>query len=269
MLVAASGLRDLGKREDGRRYLGPGGDGSLSVRVPPPGDNQTDRDEAVPVRHGAPSSATSCAPAGACETAHVQRIAVLVSGAGSNLAALLGAGAETLGGRVVLVLSDRDGAGALTLATRAGVPTAVVRPADHDDRPGWDAAVLSAVEAAAADLVVLAGFARILGPAFPARFPTLNVHPSLLPAFPGAHAVSDALAWGVRLTGCTVHFVDAQVDHGPVVAQEAVAVEPGDTAERLHARIKTVEHRLLPACVALACAGRLWVDGRHVKVLPP
>lgn len=198
----------------------------------------------------------------------VQRIAVLVSGGGSNLAALLGAGAGVLGGRIVLVVSDRDGAGALGLAADAGVPTAVVRPADHVDRGGWDAAILAAVEAVAPDLVVLAGFARILGPAFPRRFPTLNVHPSLLPAFPGAQAVADALAWGVRLTGCTVHLVDEQVDHGPVVAQEAVPIEPGDTPERLHARIKAVEHRLLPACVALACAGRLVVDGRHVKVLP-
>jgi phosphoribosylglycinamide formyltransferase 1 len=198
----------------------------------------------------------------------VQRIAVLVSGAGSNLAALLGVGADTLGGRVVLVLSDRAGAGALALAADAGVPTAIVAPADHPDRDAWDDAVLAAVEVAAPDLVVLAGFARILGPAFPRRFPTLNVHPSLLPAFPGAHAVADALAWGVRLTGATVHFVDEQVDHGPVVAQEAVPIEPGDTVERLHARIKAVEHRLLPACVALACADRLVVDGRHVKVLP-
>jgi len=198
----------------------------------------------------------------------MQRIAVLVSGAGSNLAALLDANADTLGGRIVLVLSDRDGAGALALAAGAGVPAAVVPPADHADRRAWDAAVLAAVEAVEPDLVVLAGFARILGPTFPRRFPTLNVHPSLLPAFPGAHAVAEALAWGVRLTGCTVHFVDEQVDHGPVVAQEAVPIEPGDTAERLHARIKAVEHRLLPACVALACAARLVVDGRHVKILP-
>lgn len=198
----------------------------------------------------------------------MQRIAVLVSGAGSNLAALLDAGADTLGGRIVLVLSDREGVGALELAADAGVPRMVVAPQDHPDRAAWDAAVLAAVEAVAPDLVVLAGFARILGPAFPRRFPTLNVHPSLLPAFPGAHAVADALAWGVHVTGATVHFVDEQVDHGPVVAQEAVPVEPGDTTERLHARIKAVEHRLLPACVGLACADRLVVDGRHVKVLP-
>ncbi len=198
----------------------------------------------------------------------MKRLVVLVSGAGSNLSALLAAGAEALGGRVVLVVSDRPAVGALALAQRAGVPTAVVAPGDRPDRAAWDAALLARVAEAGPDLVVLAGFARILGPAFPRRFPTLNVHPSLLPAFPGAHAVADALAWGVKVTGATVHYVDELVDHGPVVAQEPVAVEPGDTPERLHARIKAVEHRLLPACVALHCAGRLAVDGREVKVLP-
>lgn len=195
----------------------------------------------------------------------MKRIVVLLSGAGSNLAALL---AADPGGEVVLVVSDREGAGGLDLARGAGIPTAVVRPADHVDRPAWDGALLNVVAAARPDLVVLAGFMRILGPAFPRHFPTLNVHPSLLPAFPGAHAVEEALAWGVKVTGCTVHFVDELVDHGPVVAQEAVPVEPGDTPESLHARIKAVEHRLLPACTALFCADRLAVDGRGVKVLP-
>jgi phosphoribosylglycinamide formyltransferase-1 len=195
----------------------------------------------------------------------VKRIVVLLSGAGSNLAALL---AADPGGDVVLAVSDRDGAGGLDLAAAAGIPTAVVRPADHADRGAWDAALLDAVAAAHPDLVVLAGFMRILDGAFPRRFPTLNVHPSLLPAFAGAHAVEEALDWGVKVTGATVHFVDELVDHGPIVAQQAVAVEPGDTPLTLHARIKAVEHRLLPACVTLFCADRLTVDGRGVKVLP-
>jgi phosphoribosylglycinamide formyltransferase 1 len=195
----------------------------------------------------------------------VKRIVVLASGAGSNLRALLGA---ELGGDVVLVLSDRPGAGALRLAAEAEIPTAVVAPADLPDRPAWDEALADAVAAADPDLVVLAGFMRVLAAGFVRRFPTLNVHPSLLPAFPGAHAVADALAWGVKVTGCTVHFVDELVDHGPVVAQQAVPIEPGDTPDALHERIKAVEHRLLPACVALACADRLVVDGRLVKVLP-
>lgn len=194
----------------------------------------------------------------------MKRIVVLASGAGSNLRALLGA---DLGGEIVLVVSDRPGAGALALAAAAGVATRVVAAADLPDRAAWDAALTDAVAAAEPDLVVLAGFMRILSGGFVRRFPTLNVHPSLLPAFPGATAVADALAWGVKVTGCTVHFVDQLVDSGPVVAQQAVPVEPDDTPEVLHERIKAVEHTLLPACVALACADRLAVDGRHVKVM--
>ncbi|MPZ87580.1 MAG: phosphoribosylglycinamide formyltransferase [Nitriliruptorales bacterium] len=194
-----------------------------------------------------------------------RRIVVLVSGAGSNLQALLDA---DLGGRVVLAASDRAGAGGLARAAAAGVDTAVVTPGDCPDRAAWDARLADVVGAAQPDLVVLAGFMRILGAQFPQRFPTLNVHPSLLPAFPGAHAVPEALAWGVKVTGCTVHFVDEQVDQGPIVAQEAVPVKPDDTPATLHARIQAVEHRLLPACVALACHDRLAIHGRHVKVLP-
>ncbi len=196
----------------------------------------------------------------------MKRIAVLVSGGGTNLQALLDA--PDLGGRVELVVADRAGAGGLDRARAGGIATAVVAPADHPDRAAWDGAVLAAVAAADPDLVVLAGFMRVLGPAFPRRFPTLNVHPSLLPAFPGAGAVEQALAWGVKVTGCTVHLVDEQVDHGPVVAQEAVPVLPDDTAATLHARIRAVEHRLLPRCVALLCRDRVKVDGRHVTVLP-
>jgi phosphoribosylglycinamide formyltransferase 1 len=194
-----------------------------------------------------------------------KRIVVLISGEGSNLQALLDA---DVGGHVVLVVADRPDARGLTRAEAAGVKTAVVCPEDWTDRAAWNAGLLDVVAGAQPDLVVLAGFMRILGPAFPRRFPTLNVHPSLLPAFPGAHAVPEALAWGVKVTGCTVHFVDEQIDHGPIIAQEAVPVEPGDTEASLHARIQEVEHRLLPACVALACADRLVIHGRHVKVLP-
>jgi len=193
-----------------------------------------------------------------------KRIVVLVSGAGSNLSALLRA---DLGiGQVVLVASDRDSAGGLERAQQAGIPTRVVSPADFPDRAAWDTGLAEALAPAEPDLLVLAGFQRLLGPELPKRYPTLNVHPSLLPAFPGQRAVEQALAWGVRVTGCTVHFVDEGVDTGPVIAQEAVAVEPDDTPQSLHARIQAVEHRLLPACVALACADRLVVEGRRVTV---
>nr|MBA2529152.1 phosphoribosylglycinamide formyltransferase [Euzebyales bacterium] len=136
------------------------------------------------------------------------------------------------------------------------------------DRAAWEAELAATVAAAGPDLVVLAGFMRILPGAFVARWPTLNVHPSLLPAFPGAHAVREALAYGVKVTGATVHFVVEQVDAGPIVAQQGVAVAPDDTPDTLHARIQVVERRLLPDCVALFCADRLAVDGRHVRILP-
>ena len=193
------------------------------------------------------------------------RIVVLVSGAGSNLAALLER--DDLGGRVVLVASDNPDAGALRLAADAGIPTGAARLSDHPDRAAWERVVADLVAAAEPDLVVLAGFMKILSPAFVERWPVVNVHPSLLPAFPGAHAVQAALDYGVKLTGCTVHFVDEQVDHGPIILQEAVAVRPDDDRQRLHARIKAVEHRLLGDAVAAFCAGRLEIDGRHVRRL--
>lgn len=194
-----------------------------------------------------------------------RRLVVLISGSGSNLQALLDRG-ESLGGRVELVVSDRPGVAGLDRAANAGVPTAVVSPKDYTDREEWHRALRDTVAAAEPDLVVLAGFMRILPAAFVSAWPVLNVHPSLLPAFPGAHAVEEALDWGVRLTGCTVHFVDEQVDHGPIVAQESVPVLPDDTAESLHERIKVVEHRLLPDCVTLFCRDRIVVDGRHVRI---
>lgn len=195
------------------------------------------------------------------------RIAVLLSGSGSNLQALLDT--PELAGTVVLVASDRADAFGLRRAADAGIPTATVAPGDHADRPAWEAALTEAVAAARPDLVVLAGFMRILSASFVGRWPTVNVHPSLLPAFAGAHAPADAVAWGVKVSGVTVHFVDEQVDHGPIIAQEAVALQHGDTAETLHARLQAVEHRLLPWCVAAICAGRVHVDGRHVTVDPP
>lgn len=173
---------------------------------------------------------------------------MLVSGAGSNLQALLDASADPAwGARVVAVGADRDGTPALDRATRAGVPTFVVRTADYADRAAWDAALAVAVADHAPDLVVLAGFMKLAGPAFLALFGgrTLNTHPALSPAFPGMHAVRDALAYGVRLTGATLFVVDAGVDTGPIVAQVAVPVEPGDDVTSLHARIKTSERQML------------------------
>ncbi|MBA2577896.1 MAG: phosphoribosylglycinamide formyltransferase [Euzebyaceae bacterium] len=193
-----------------------------------------------------------------------KRLAVLVSGAGTNLQALLDG--DDLGGAVTVVVSDRSGAAGLERARRAGIEAVAVEPAGYADRASWEGALVSAVAAGAPDLVVLAGFLRILSRRFVDRWPVLNVHPSLLPAFPGAHAVDDALAYGVKVTGATVHFVDEQVDHGPIVAQRVVEVRPGDDAGTLHDRIQRAEHEVLPACVRLFCSGRLTVDGRHVRI---
>ena len=195
-----------------------------------------------------------------------KRVVVLVSGNGSNLQALLDAAAAPGAGlAVVLVVSDRPGAYALERARRAGVDAAVVRPADHQDRPAFDRALRDLVAAARPDVVCLAGFMRVLGPEFVRAFPDriVNTHPSLLPAFRGAHAVRDALAYGVRVSGCTVHLVDDEVDHGPVLFQAAVPVEDGDDEASLHERIRREEHRLLPAAVRLVADGRVRTDGRR------
>jgi len=195
-------------------------------------------------------------------------VAVLVSGAGSNLQAILDAAAEPgYGAEIVLVLSDRPGVRALRRAEEAGVATAVVPWSAFDGRDAFTAAVCEAVQARGATAMVLAGFMRILGPEAIRRFPNriLNVHPALLPAFPGAAAVERALAHGVKVTGVTVHLVDEEVDHGPIVHQEAVPVLPDDDAATLHARIRAVEHRIYPQVVDALVRGRLRVDGRHVR----
>jgi phosphoribosylglycinamide formyltransferase-1 len=190
------------------------------------------------------------------------RIAVLASGGGTNLQALLDAGLP-----VALVLSDKPGSGALERARAAGVPAEAVLPRDFPDRAAFDAAL--AERCRGFDLVCLAGFMRLLGPAFVEPFAgrCLNVHPALLPAFPGLNAPAQAIAHGVKVSGCTVHLVDAGCDTGPIVLQEAVPVHEDDTPETLHARIRSAEHRLLPEAARLFLEGRLRVDGRRVRIL--
>ncbi|AXK47236.1 phosphoribosylglycinamide formyltransferase [Brachybacterium saurashtrense] len=174
-------------------------------------------------------------------------VVVLISGTGSNLAALLEAArAEDCPFRVVAVIADRDAAG-LEHARTAGIPAQIVRLGDHPDRAAWDQALADAVAAHGPDLVVLAGFMKLVGPplleAFGGRI--VNTHPALLPSFPGAHGVRDALAHGVRITGCSVIEVDAGVDTGRILAQAAVEVHEDDTEAALHERIKAVEQPLL------------------------
>lgn len=186
------------------------------------------------------------------------RVVVLVSGSGTLLQSLLDArDAGRLAADIVAVGSDRDGIEGLARADRAGVPTFVVRLRDHATRADWDAALTAAVAAHDPDLVVSAGFMKLVGPAFLARFGgrMINTHPALLPSFPGAHGVRDALAHGVRVTGCTVFEVDAGVDTGRIIDQVPVRVADDDTEDTLHERIKVAERQLLIDTVnALAAA---------------
>lgn len=198
------------------------------------------------------------------------RLVVLISGAGTNLQALLEASTDpSYGAAVVAVLSDRADPAALRGLDRAkavGVPTAVLAPGEHRDRAAWDAALTAAVAAHRPDLVVSAGFMRLLGPSFRSRFPIVNIHPALLPSFPGAHAVRDALDYGVKVTGSTVHLVDEGVDTGPVVAQEAVPVLVSDDEQSLHERIKGVERALLVDVVGRMARSGWTVTGRKVTI---
>lgn len=200
------------------------------------------------------------------------RLAVLVSGSGTNLQALLDAidADPDFGAEVVVVGSDQPDAGGLERAHAAGIPTVSTAITDHPDRATWEQALVELLQQHRPDVVVLAGFMRILTGAFLGQWPgrVVNTHPSILPAFRGAHAVREALAWGVKVTGCTVHLVDEEVDHGPIVAQRAVEVHEDDDEASLHERIKAVEHELLPACVKLMCQGRVTLDGRHVRIAP-
>ncbi|PFG42316.1 phosphoribosylglycinamide formyltransferase-1 [Isoptericola jiangsuensis] len=197
------------------------------------------------------------------------RLVVLASGGGSNLAALLAAHDDpAYGARVVGVVSDKPGAGALDLAREAGVASVVVAPADFADRAAWNEGVAEAAAVFRPDWVVLAGFMRILAPSFLGRFPgrVINTHPALLPSFPGAHGVRDALAYGVRQTGCTVHVVDNGVDTGPIIAQAAVPVLDDDDESSLHERIKVAERSLLVETVGRVAREGLTVEGRRTRI---
>ena len=193
-------------------------------------------------------------------------IAVLASGSGTNVQALIDA--PSVRPHIVLVASDNPQARALERARHAGIPTSVIPWSAHRDRTSFSTALADVIEESGAKGVVLAGFMRILGPELVGRFDArmLNIHPSLLPSYPGLDTHRRALADGVRVHGCTVHFVTAALDHGPIVMQGAVAVHDGDDESSLAARVLAVEHRLLPAAVSAFCAGRLVIDGSRVHV---
>jgi len=196
-------------------------------------------------------------------------IAVLCSGQGSNLQALLDAARRgSLRARVALVLSDRSDAAALLRARRAGVDAHYVNPREFPTRADYERTLIRLCEGHGVRLICLAGFMRLLSPVFVRRYRhrILNVHPALLPAFPGAHAIREALAWGAKVTGVTVHFVDEEMDHGPIILQEAVPVRPGDTEARLLSRVHRVEHRLYPNAISLVLEGTVRFAGRRVIV---
>ena len=196
-------------------------------------------------------------------------VGVLVSGSGTNLQAIIDrVAAGRLDCRVGVVLSNRAGVRALERASAAGIPTRVVDHRAYPERERFDGAVVEVLREAGVELVVLAGFdrlvSRVLLGAFPDR--VINIHPALLPAFKGLHAQRDALAYGVKLAGATVHLVDEQTDHGPIIVQGAVGVRPDDTEDTLRERSLAVEHEIYPAAIQLFAEGRIEVLGRHVRV---
>jgi len=199
------------------------------------------------------------------------RIAVLASGSGTNLEAIATAIEEgEVPAKISVVISDNPEAFALERARKHGLKTRVFKLSEFPDRNSFDKAIIDLLIEESVELVVLAGYMKILSREFVRTFNMriMNIHPALLPSFPGEHGVEDALSYGVKISGVTVHFVDEGVDTGPVILQEAVKVEEDDDKETLHARIHEVEYRLYPLAIKLFAEGRLKVEGRKVRILP-
>jgi phosphoribosylglycinamide formyltransferase-1 len=200
------------------------------------------------------------------------RVGVLLSGSGTNLQALIDAiAAGRLDARIAVVISNDPAAQGLVRAGRHGIPAVTVPHGDFPTRPAFDAKVVELLRAHDVELVVLAGFMRLVTPVLLGAFPSrvLNIHPALLPAFPGLHAERQALAYGARVTGVTVHFVDEQTDHGPILLQVAVPILPDDDEERLHARVQRQEHLAYPRAIQLLAEGRVRIEGRRVVIADP
>ncbi len=196
-------------------------------------------------------------------------VAVLISGSGSNLQAIIDRiAAGAVDARIALVVSNRPEAYGLVIARERGIPTLALPHGDYPDRAAYDEALLSAVRGSGAEAVVLAGFMRMLGAGFVSAYRDriLNIHPALLPSFPGIRGQGDAAAYGVTISGATVHFVDEKMDNGPIVIQAAVPVGPDDDAQSLTARILRLEHRIFPQALAWLAAGRLAIEGRKTRL---
>lgn len=199
-------------------------------------------------------------------------LGVLVSGRGSNLQAFVDAiNADRLVAKIGVVIADNPEANALRRVAGLNIPTAVVERKKYASKQAFEAAIVEQLDLHHVELVLLAGFMRILSPQFINRFPTriMNIHPALLPAFPGLDAQQQALDYGVKVSGATVHFVDEGMDSGPIVLQEAVPVEEDDNVASLSERILHLEHRLYVRAVRLYCEDRIHIEGRAVKILPP
>jgi phosphoribosylglycinamide formyltransferase 1 len=208
-------------------------------------------------------------PPGPVRENAVKDVGILISGRGSNMVALLDAMASgEVPARCVLVLSNIPGAQGLETARRRGIPTAVVSHKESATREEHDAKVIAKLKEAGAEIVCLAGYMRLLSPLFVQTFRNrvLNIHPALLPSFPGLHVQKKAIEHGARFSGCTVHIVDEECDHGPILLQSVVPILPGDDEERLSARILRCEHRLYPAALKLVCEGNVTVEGRVAKL---
>jgi phosphoribosylglycinamide formyltransferase-1 len=196
-------------------------------------------------------------------------IAVLCSGAGSNLQAIMDSiKSGKLRARISVVISDKKEAFALERARKALIPVRVVLPSDFNSRQDFDRKLIDIIECYGAELICLAGFMRVLSSVFVRRFKgrILNIHPALLPSFPGAHGVRDALEWGVKVTGVTVHIVDEEVDHGPIVLQEPVHIKEGESEKKLLGRIHKVEHRLYQEAIQLMIEKRIRIKGRKTLI---
>ena len=200
-----------------------------------------------------------------------EKIGVLCSGRGSNLASIIDAIERgEIRAEIAVVIADKADAYALERARVKGIPAVAVVYRDYAERADFERALLTELHAHGVTLVVLAGFMRILSPVFVHAYTgrILNIHPALLPSFPGAHAHRDVLAYGVKVSGCTVHFVDEGMDSGPIILQASVPVQEGDTEETLAARVLAQEHRIFPEAIKLYVEGRLCTDGRKVHILP-
>lgn len=200
----------------------------------------------------------------------MKRVAVLASGFGSNLEAILEAQSRAeIQGKVVLVISDRRDAKALERAEKRGIKNLFIDPRNYDDQENYDLALAEILKSEEVDLVVLAGFMRLLTPYFVKSFPLkiINIHPSLLPSFPGTDGIEQAYAHGVKVSGCTIHFVDEGLDSGPIILQESISVMQEDSIETLRQRIQALEHRLYPIAIDLFCRGKLQVNGRRCYIV--